>query len=278
MTAGFLYLVAVMDWASRHVLAWRLSNTMDTGFCIEALEAALRTGTPEIFNTDQGAQFTSAAFTERVLAAGARCSMDGRGRCLDNVFIERLWRSLKYEAVYLHELADGFEAEIGTWMTFYSDVRPHSALGGPHAGRGLRRGACSVNMSAACSALDALDRRMVQVTPLGIQGEGCRLGEKTHRVLDRRPGADKPSPSGGAASVPSPLRYGATRRGKPPKAAPFVHACSASSRGSTSSTTAENTLGTSPPESCSVSDRRRSAARGAREIRSRQIRSQWLVT
>ena len=132
VTAGFLYLVAVMDWASRHVLAWRLSNTMDTGFCIEALEAALRTGTPEIFNTDQGTQFTSAAFTERVLAAGARCSMDGRGRCLDNVFIERLWRSLKYEAVYLHELADGFEAErvIGTWMTFYSDVRPHSALGG----------------------------------------------------------------------------------------------------------------------------------------------------
>ena len=132
VTAGFLYLVAVMDWASRHVLAWRLSNTMDTGFCIEALEAALRTGTPEIFNTDQGAQFTSAAFTERVLAAGARCSMDGRGRCLDNVFIERLWRSLKYEAVYLHELADGFEADrvIGTWMTFYSDVRPHSALGG----------------------------------------------------------------------------------------------------------------------------------------------------
>ena len=99
VTAGFLYLVAIMDWASRHVLAWRLSNTMDTGFCIEALEAALRTGTPEIFNTDQGAQFTSATFTERVLAAGAQCSMDGRGRCLDNVFIERLWRSLKYEAV-----------------------------------------------------------------------------------------------------------------------------------------------------------------------------------
>ena len=111
VTAGFLYLVAIMDWASRHVLAWRLSNTRDTGFCIEALEAALRTGTPEIFNTDQGAQFTSATFTERVLAAGAQCSMDGRGRCLDNVFIERLWRSLKYEAVYLHELVDGFEAD-----------------------------------------------------------------------------------------------------------------------------------------------------------------------
>ena len=105
---------------------------MDSSFCVEALEAALQTGTPGIFNTDQGSQFTSAAFTDRVQAAGARCSMDGRGRCLDNVFIERLWRSLKYEAVYLHELADGFVAEqvISEWMTFYSDVRPHSALGG----------------------------------------------------------------------------------------------------------------------------------------------------
>ena len=132
MAAGFLYLVAVMDWASRHVLSWRLSNTMDGGFCLEALEAALAAGTPDIFNTDQGAQFTSAAFTGRVLAAGARCSMDGRGRCLDNVFIERLWRSLKYEAVYLHELTDGFAAErvIGAWMRFYNHERPHSALGG----------------------------------------------------------------------------------------------------------------------------------------------------
>ena len=132
MAAGFLYLVAVMDWASRHVLSWRLSNTMDGGFCLAALEAALAVGTPDIFNTDQGAQFTSAAFTGRVLAAGARCSMDGRGRCLDNVFIERLWRSLKYEAVYLHELTDGFAAErvIGAWMRFYNHERPHSALGG----------------------------------------------------------------------------------------------------------------------------------------------------
>ena len=132
LSAGFLYLVAVMDWASRHVLAWRLSNTMDTGFCVEALEAALQTGTPEIVNTDQGAQCTSAVCTERVQAAGAQCSMDGRGRCVDNVFIERLWRSLKYEAVYLHELADGFAAErvIAAWMTFYSHERPHSALGG----------------------------------------------------------------------------------------------------------------------------------------------------
>ena len=129
---AYLYLVAVMDWASRHVLSWRLSNTMDSRLCIEALEAALGYGTPEIFNTDQGAQFTSLAFTDRVLSAGARCSMDGRGRCLDNVFIERLWRSLKYEAVYLHELCDGFEAErvIANWMRFYTEERPHSALGG----------------------------------------------------------------------------------------------------------------------------------------------------
>ena len=97
-----------MDWASRHVLSWRLSNTMDSSFWSRRWRRRCRRGTPGIFNTDQGSQFTSAAFTDRVQAAGARCSMDGRGRCLDNVFIERLWRSLKYEAVYLHELADGF--------------------------------------------------------------------------------------------------------------------------------------------------------------------------
>ena len=130
---GFLYLVAVMDWATRRVLAWRLSNTMDTEFCLEALSEALeRYGTPEIFNTDQGSQFTSIAFTAALEDAGIRCSMDGRGRCLDNAFIERLWRSLKYEAVYLHELADGFAAQrlIGDWMAYYNEVRPHSALGG----------------------------------------------------------------------------------------------------------------------------------------------------
>ena len=129
---GFFYLVAVMDWASRYVLSWRLSNTMDSAFCIDALEVALGGGVPEIFNTDQGAQFTSVAFTARVGAAGARCSMDGRGRYLDNIFIERLWRSLKYEAVYLHELADGLHAErlIGSWFAFYNGSRPHSALGG----------------------------------------------------------------------------------------------------------------------------------------------------
>ncbi len=130
---GFLYLVAIMDWATRHVLAWRLSNTMDARFCVEALNDALaRYGRPEIFNTDQGSQFTSLDFTGVLRDAGVAISMDGRGRCMDNIFIERLWRSLKYEAVYLHELTDGFKAErvIGAWIDFYNTERPHSALAG----------------------------------------------------------------------------------------------------------------------------------------------------
>ena len=130
---GFLYLVAIMDWATRRVLASRLSNTMDARFCVEALsEARARYGNPEIFNTDQGSQFTSREFTGALNDAEIRISMDGRGRCMDNIFIERLWRSLKYEAVYLHELTDGFEAErvIGEWIGFYNTERPHSALDG----------------------------------------------------------------------------------------------------------------------------------------------------
>ena len=130
---GFLYLVAIMDWATRHVLAWRLSNTMDTAFCVEALaEALARYPAPEIFNTDQGSQFTSLDFTGVLKDADVAISMDGRGRYMDNIFIERLWRSLKYEAVYLHELTDGFRAErvIGEWIDFYNTERPHSALAG----------------------------------------------------------------------------------------------------------------------------------------------------
>lgn len=130
---GFLYLVAIMDWASRHVLAWRLSNTLDARFCVEALSEALdRYGRPAIFNTDQGSQFTSFEFTGALKDAGVTISMDGRGRCMDNIFIERLWRSLKYEAVYLHELTDGFRARrvIGEWIDFYNTERPHSALAG----------------------------------------------------------------------------------------------------------------------------------------------------
>ena len=130
---GFLYLAAIMDWATRHVLAWRLSNTMDARFCVEALEEALsRYGRPEIMNTDQGSQFTGSAWIATLTDAGVQVSMDGRGRYMDNIFIERLWRSLKYEAVYLHELTDGFKAErvIREWINFYNDGRPHSALGG----------------------------------------------------------------------------------------------------------------------------------------------------
>jgi putative transposase len=129
---GFLYLVAIMDWASRAVLSWRLSNSMDSSFCIEALEEALsRFGRPAIFNTDQGSQFTSAAFTGVLIAAGVRISMDGRGRWMDNVFIERLWRSLKHEDIYLKGYADGRETHAGlaAWFAFYNDRRPHQALG-----------------------------------------------------------------------------------------------------------------------------------------------------
>ena len=129
---GFLYLVAVIDWASRAVLSWRLSNTMDASFCVDALEEAMdRYGKPEIFNTDQGSQFTSADFTGVLVAAGVRVSMDGRGRWMDNVFIERLWRSLKYEDIYLKGYADGREARagIGAYFAFYNERRLHQALG-----------------------------------------------------------------------------------------------------------------------------------------------------
>ena len=130
---GFLYLVAIMDWATRQVLSWRLSNTMDASFCVDALKEALAGyGKPGIFNTDHGSQFTSSAFTDVLKDADITISMDGRGRCMDNIFIERLWRSLKYEAVYLHELSDGFKAErvIGDWIDFYNTERPHSSFGG----------------------------------------------------------------------------------------------------------------------------------------------------
>lgn len=140
MRRGFLYLVAVMDWATRKVLAWRLSNTMDAGFCVAALEEALaRFGRPEIFNTDQGSQFTSLAFTRVLRDAEVRISMDGRGRWMDNVFIERLWRSLKYECVYLHAFETGSELRTGLarWITYYNTQRPHSGLAGANPGRGL---------------------------------------------------------------------------------------------------------------------------------------------
>lgn len=130
MRRGFLYLVAIMDWSTRTVLSWRLSNTMEADFCVEALNEAIhRFGAPEIMNTDQGSQFTSFAWTDTLRRAGSRISMDGKGRCLDNVFVERLWRSLKYECVYLHAWETGSQAKAGIaqWMSFYNRQRPHTA-------------------------------------------------------------------------------------------------------------------------------------------------------
>jgi putative transposase len=131
MARGFLYLVAIMDWYSRYVLAWRLSNTLEVDFCVNALEEALSKGKPEIFNTDQGSQFTSPASTGTLLERGIQVSMDGKGRYLDNIFVERLWRSIKYEEVYLKAYKDGTEAKqgIGSYLDFYNRERPHQALG-----------------------------------------------------------------------------------------------------------------------------------------------------
>ena len=158
---GFLYLVAVMDWASRKVLSWRLSNTLDASVCVEALREALeRYGPPEIFNSDQGSQFTSVDVTDVLTEAGIRISMDGKGRWMDHVFIERLWRSLKYACVYLSEFATGSQARtgIGGWMDFYDRCRPHSSLNdrtpdeaythdGADTNPGLRPVSCQPNVA-----------------------------------------------------------------------------------------------------------------------------------
>ena len=133
MRRGFLYLVAIIDWYTRKVLAWRLSNTLEADFCVEALNEALaKYDAPEIMNTDQGSQYTSFAWTDRLHQADVKISMDGKGRFLDNIFIERLWRSLKYECVYIFAWETGSEAraDIGQWMDFYNKERPHTAHGG----------------------------------------------------------------------------------------------------------------------------------------------------
>ena len=131
MAHGFMYLVVVMDWYSRYVLSWRLSNTLDSDFCVDALEEALGKAKPEIFNTDQGSQFTSDAFTGTLLEHDIQISMDGKGRYLDNIFVERLWRSVKYEEVYLkaYENVGEAKAGIGAYLYFYNDERPHQSLG-----------------------------------------------------------------------------------------------------------------------------------------------------
>jgi putative transposase len=131
MQHGFMYLVAIMDWYSRYVLAWQLSNTLDAVFCVEALQQALQYGKPDIVNTDQGAQFSAQAFLRCLETAGIRVSMDGRGRALDNVFVERLWRTVKYEDIYLKDYASVLELDAGlcTYFRFYNHERPHQSLG-----------------------------------------------------------------------------------------------------------------------------------------------------
>jgi putative transposase len=130
MVGGFMYLAATIDWFSRYVIAWTLSNTLDGSFCTEMLDAALRTGRPEVFNTDQGVQFTASGFTSRLATAGVAISMDGRGRCLDNVFVERLWRTVKYEDVYLrgYETALELERGLAAYFRFYNEGRLHQSL------------------------------------------------------------------------------------------------------------------------------------------------------
>jgi putative transposase len=130
LTTGFMYLAAIIDWYSRYVIAWRLSNTLDGSFCVDMLEEALRRGRPEVFNTDQGVQFTSQAWTGRVESAGVAVSMDGRGRCLDNVFVERLWRSVKYEDIYLrgYDGVPELRTGLGRYFPFYNEERRHQSL------------------------------------------------------------------------------------------------------------------------------------------------------
>ncbi len=212
---GFLYLVAIMDWASRCVLAWRLSNTLDAGFCVEALDEALaRHGTPQIFNTDQGSQFTGFAFTARLREAGIRISMDGRGRCMDNIFIERLWRSLKYEAVYLHEIADGFAARrvIGQWIGFYNTERPHSALGGRTPAEAYR----------GDTPVDMMDKPLRALTTYP-QAQQQQQKDRSKRILAAQTStgihlenavslSDKPTPPQSTARIPTARRT--TRRSR----------------------------------------------------------------
>jgi len=130
MTHGFMYLAAIIDWYSRYVLAWRLSNTLDGEFCLDMLEEALRTGQPEVFNTDQGCQFTALAWTSRLEQAGVAVSMDGKGRWADNVWVERLWRTVKYEDIYpkRYEVVPELQAGLKVYFPFYNDERPHQSL------------------------------------------------------------------------------------------------------------------------------------------------------
>ena len=164
MARGFLYLVAIIDWYSRYVLSWRLSNTLEAGFCVEALEEALKKGKPDIFNTDQGAQFTSKAFIGLLEKHGIRISMDGKGSYNDNLFIERLWRSVKYEEIYLKAYQNGTEArsELSNYFNFYNTERPHQALG--------YRTPAEVFISIQVEAANIGVVESLTLDPLGIAG------------------------------------------------------------------------------------------------------------
>jgi putative transposase len=142
MPNGFMYLAAIIDWYSRYVIAWRLSNTLDGAFCQELLQEALRLTTPEVFNTDQGSQFTALAFIQLLESAGVAVSMDGKGRCLDNVFVERLWRTLKYEDIYLkgYETVPQLESGLGRYFPFYNEERLHQSLDYRTPGQVYREG------------------------------------------------------------------------------------------------------------------------------------------
>jgi putative transposase len=143
MPCGFMYLAAIIDWYSRYVLAWRLSNTLDGSFCQEMLEEALGRGKPEVFNTDQGVQFTAAAWTSRLLSAGVAVSMDGKGRYLDNIFVERLWRTVKYEDIYPkgYEVVPALQSGLSDYFGFYNEERPHQSLAYRTPGEVYRQGA-----------------------------------------------------------------------------------------------------------------------------------------
>jgi putative transposase len=161
MACGFLYLVVIMDWYSRYVLSWRLSNTLDSDFCVEALEDALRKGRPEIFNTDQGAQFTGEEFIRLLESHGVKVSMDGKGSYTDNLFIERLWRTVKYEEIYLKAYQDGKDARvgIGEYLRFYNSERPHQAL------------AYRTPAEVFTNSMESLSRGMIKSTSTGPSGE-----------------------------------------------------------------------------------------------------------
>lgn len=182
---GFVYLTAVMDWFSRFVLAWELSVTMDVSFCLDALKRSLSLGTPEIFNSDQGSQFTSSAFTGVLLGAGVRISMDGRGRAFDNIFTERLWRSVKYEEVYLHDYQTPTEASlgIGNYFTFYNHARPHQALNWqtPAEVYGVKPTAAEAKWLRQRLTMQGGPAVVAAVTPLALRAR-CETAATTGRV------------------------------------------------------------------------------------------------